>query len=273
MKTDRLFRYMAAARRFPRPLFVTLLSCALQFSLAVPALAQETPGGDASSPPPRSLWYIGISAGAFFGLHSGGFSFPAACADCGRYEDGAGIGPAFDLRVSIPLTTWLRIEPRIFGECRSGDFTSDPIATEIIGKDLKPQALLLEDELRYNLRLIGIDLLAAVPIGRSGIAVLAGPAVGFNISETATVTERIVSPAGVTFTDGSTSHDVYDGDATNARGTHAGVRAGISYTQPIGRDLALGCEATWLLPFGTVGEDDEWKTSGIRGLLSFLFAF
>ncbi len=274
MKPQRLIRHLFATPLSAAPLSAVMYITMLLIAASVPVSAQETPVGDtAPSVPQRPPWYLGISAGVSYSMHSGGFAFPEKCADCGYYDDASGVGPALDLRISIPLTPWLRIEPRIFGECHRGEFTSDPIETEIIGQDLEPQALRLEDELRYSLRLIGIDLLAAVPIGGSGIAVLAGPAVGFNVSETATVTERIVSPAGVTFNDGSTSHDVYDGDAAKARGMHAGFRAGFSYTLPIGPDLALGCEATWLLPFSTVGADDEWKTSGLRGLLSILFAF
>ncbi|MBE0645445.1 MAG: hypothetical protein IH600_15285 [Bacteroidetes bacterium] len=255
-----------------------LLLLAVLFTVVITALSplQTAVAQDAaptSVSPARTPWYLGISAGVFYSMHSGGFSFPGDCEGCGVYGDASGLGSALDLRLSIPIARWLRIEPRIFGECHRGDFTSDPIASEIIGKDMKPQAIVLEDELSYTLRLIGIDLMASVQIGRTGLAVLAGPALGFHVSETATVNERIASPDGALFIDGSRDHTVYDDDVAMARSMHAGLRAGIGYTLPLNQDLALGFEATWLLPLQTVGEDHEWKTAGVRGLLSVLFAW
>lgn len=239
--------------------------------LAVPLRAQEN--RDTHGSPAGASWHVGIGAGVFLGMHSGGFSFPEDCADCGHYGDATGIGTAMDLRIGIPLTPWLRLEPRISAECHRGDFTSDPIETVIIGSGMQPQTLQLEDELVYTLRLVGIDLLASVPLGRSGLSVLAGPTIGFRITETATVTERILSPQGAVFADGSSAHTPFDGDTEIARGMHAGIRAGLGYTLPVGRDIALGAEATWRLPLQSVTEDGDWKTSGLRTTLAVLFVF
>lgn len=239
--------------------------------LAAPLRAQEhrdTPAAPASAP-----WHVGIAAGVFLGMHSGGFSFPDACADCGRYDEASGIGTALDLHIGIPLLRWLRIEPRISAECHRGTFTSEPIESVIIGAGMQPQSLQLEDELVHTLRLVGIDLLLAVPLGHSGLSVLAGPTLGFRVTETATVTERILSPRGAVFADGSSAHTTFDGDTEIARGMHAGLRAGIAYTLPVGRDIALGAEATWRLPLQPVTESDDWQTSGLRATVAVLFLF
>ncbi|MBR9977825.1 MAG: hypothetical protein KFH87_07030 [Bacteroidetes bacterium] len=218
-------------------------------------------------------WRLGISAGVFFSMHSGGFSFPEDCATCGNYEDANGLGSAFDLRASIPLVSWLRLEPRLYGECHRGVFTSAPIESEIIGSGLQPQDVVFEDELRYTHRLIGIELLGSVALGRSGIALLLGPALGMSVSETATVTERIVSPSGVVFADGTSERVMHDDEVALARDMHAGLRFGAGYTLPLSRDLALGIEATWLLPLTTVTETDDWTTTGLRGLVTILFCW
>jgi hypothetical protein len=239
--------------------------------LAAPLRAQEH--RDTPVVPARAPWHVGIAAGVFLGMHSGGFSFPDDCADCGRYGDATGIGTALDLRVGIPLARWLRLESRISAECHRGTFTSDPIESVIIGSGMQPQSLQLEDELVYTLRIVGLDLLAAVPLGRSGLTVLAGPTIGFRITETATVTERILSPQGAVFADGSSAHTPFDGDTEIARGMHAGIRAGLGYMIPVGRDIALGAEATWRLPLQPVTETDDWQTSGLRTTLAVLFLF
>lgn len=234
--------------------------------------SQDTP----ATPPQgreHAPWRLGISAGVFFSIHSGGFSFPDDCASCGNYGDANGLGSAFDLRASIPLVSWLRIEPRLFGECHRGSFTSAPIESEIIGSGMQPQEVVFEDELRYTHRLIGIEIIGSVPLGRSGIALLMGPALGMSVSETATVTERIAAPAGVVFVDGTSERVMIDDEVTLARDTHAGLRFGAGYTLPLSRDLALGIEATWLLPLNTVTENDEWRTSGLRALLTILFCW
>lgn len=238
----------------------------------VPLRAQEpTTGTEPLPASTRTPWYVGVSAGIFHSLHSGTFSWPEACSDCARYDQGSGIGTALDLRISIPLARWLRLEPRLFGECHRARFTSDPITVNIIGRDLQPEAARLEDELAYTLRLIGIEAMAAVSLGPHGFSLLAGPALGFRITESATVTERLVSPDGAVFLDGSREHPVAEGDVEKARSLHAGMRAGASYTLPLGSDLRLGLEATWLLPFQTVTDEEEWRTSGVRVLASLLF--
>ena len=245
-----------------------LLLLVLLFASA-PLHAQD--GAAAPPPPARMPLHLGIGAGIFYGMHSGGFAYPEPCADCGRYGDATGVGTALDLRISIPLARWLRLEPRLSGECHRGVFTSDPIETVIIGSGLEPQSLQFEDEMTYTLRLAGIDLLAAVSLGSSGVSVLAGPTVGFRVTETATVTERILSPDGATFLDGSRERTAHDGDIELARGLHAGIRAGLGWTLPLGRDLALGVEATWRLPLQTVQESGDWKTSGLRATVAVMF--
>lgn len=256
-----------------RPAIPSFVIACLLLASAAPLQAQPFDHGSEPNPSStRGPWYVGVSAGMFFSLHAGGFSWPEACPDCGRYDQGSGVGTALDLRISIPVASWLRIEPRLFGECQRADFTSEPIHVDIIGRDLQPQAAQLQDELAYTLRLIGIEAMAAVAVGPRGFHLLAGPALGFRITESATVTERILSPEGAVFLDGSREHTVFEGDAEKARSLHAGIRAGAAYTLPLGADLRLGVEATWLLPLRTVTDGGEWRVSGIRALASLLFA-
>ena len=263
----------------PKRQRTTLAILAVLFALATPwaTVLHAQQEEDAPTRPRPTVevaaWHVGIGAGVFFGTHAGGFSFPGDCADCGRYDDATGLGTALDLRVGIPLLRWLRFEPRISAECHRGTFTSEPIESVILGAGMQPQELQLEDELVYTLRLVGIDLLVAVPLGRSGISVLAGPTLGFRVTETATVTERILSPAGAVFAGGSDSHTPVDGDVEIARGMHTGIRAGLGYTLPVGRDIALAAEATWRLPLQPVTESDDWKTSGLRATIAVLFLF
>ena len=252
-------------------IFTVLLLVLLAAAAPVGAQVSDSAAPD-DAPAARPPWYAGISAGMFYSMHAGGFAWPHACAECGVYDGGSGIGTALDLRVSIPVTRRLRVEPRLYGECHRARFTSDPIHVDIIGHDMQPQDVVLEDELTYTLRLIGIEAMAAVAVGPRGFSLLAGPAIGFRVTESATVTERIVSPDGVLFLDGSREHTVADGDADKARALHAGIRAGAAYMLPLGRDLQLGLEATWLLPLRTVADGAEWRTSGVRVLASLLFA-
>lgn len=254
-------------------LLSTLIIAAALLSTCPTALqAQDTPPPPAyalaAEPAPT---FLGISAGALYNMHSGGFGYPNDCADCAVYGDASGIGLAADLRLSLPLTKWFRLEPRLFFEDRGGTFTSEPMNAEIIGQDLKPQTMILEDEFDFSIQFFGLDLLAAMQVGQSGLSVLLGPSAAFRLSESTTVTERIVSPTGAVFLDGSNEAVRVDGATEIARSLQAGIRAGFSYTQPVSRSIAIGIEATYLFPLQTLSENDEWKTSGARGLLSLLY--
>ncbi len=257
----------------------TFLLAALFVSAAMLLTGPAALKAQDNTPPPPAYalvaepapMFLGISAGALYNMHSGGFGYPNDCADCAVYGDANGIGLAADLRLSLPLTKWFRLEPRLFFEDRGGKFTSDPMQVEIIGQNMKPQSMILEDDFDFSIQLVGIDLLAAMQIGQSGLAVLLGPSAAFRLSESSTVTERIASPSGAVFLDGSNEAVRLDGETEIARSLQAGIRAGFSYTLPVSRAIAIGIEATYLYPLQTLGENDEWKTAGARGLLSLLY--
>lgn len=230
-------------------------------------LAQD----DAAAPPMPMR--IGVFAGGLYSMHSGGFDFPESTdPPVTAYDEGNAFGPSFGVRFDIPLTTGLRLSPRLFAECRRGDFTSDPFMMDIIGQDLQPQPMTLEDDLEVILRTAGIDLMLQwSPLSR-GPYLLAGPTIGMKLYEEFRVTERIVDPALVTFIDGSRAKEVYDDDPAFTRDLTVGLRAGIGYTLALNRDMALGVEAQYLMLLQTVREDSDWSLAGLQATLALLFA-
>jgi hypothetical protein len=216
---------------------------------------------------------IGIFAGGLYSMHSGGFHFPeSTLPPVTAYDEGNAFGPSFGVRFDIPLARGLWLSPRLFAECRRGDFTSNPFTTEIIGQDLQPQTMTLEDDLEVILRTAGVDLMVQWSPVAGGFYVLGGPSIGLKLYEEFRVTERIVSPARVTFIDGSREKEVYDDDPEFTRDLTLGLRAGAGYTIALNRDMALGVEAQYLILLQPVRDDSDWSLSGLQATLALLFA-
>lgn len=230
--------------------------------------AQDSDEGTAA---PTLPWSIGVSVGGTFMMHSGGLVFPREAPPLISYDDASGFGPAFGVRISIPLSNSLALSPRLFAECRRGTFTSDPFMMEIIGRDMRPEDMMLEDELDVILRVGGLDLLLAWHPSGGGFYVAAGPSIGLRLYEEFRVTESILSPQGVTFLDGSASREMYDDDPGLSRSVHLGIRGGAGYLLSLNEDLALGGELLYLYPLQTVTEDDDWTLQGLQGTVTLQF--
>jgi len=233
--------------------------------------------GERSAAPEASATETSFAFGVYFGAlaasHSGGFTFPDEQPPVISYDDGSGIGPAFGIRADIRLLSSLSLSSRLFAECRRGTFTSNPFVMEIVGQDMQPQDMRLEDELDVIVRVAGLDLLVQwhpLPID---LYLAAGPSIGLKLYEEFTVTENILEPAGVTFLEGSRSREVHSGDPDRTRALHTGVRAGAGYLLSLGRDLAAGAEVLYYVPLQSVTEDDDWSMQGLQATLSFLFRF
>lgn len=216
---------------------------------------------------------FGVYFGAFASSHGGGFAFPAEQPPAISYDEGSGLGPVFGIRADIRLASSLSLSPRLFAECRRGTFTSDPFVMEIVGRNMQPQDMRLEDELDVILRVAGLDLLLQWHPLPFDLYLAAGPSVGFKLYEEFTVTESIREPSGVAFLDGSRSREVFNGDPDKTRALHTGVRAGAGYVLSLGSDLAAGAEVLYLIPLQTVTEEDDWSMQGLQATLSFLFRF
>jgi len=223
-------------------------------------------------PPPLPV-RIGVFVGGLYSMHSGGFHFPESTeAPITAYDEGTAFGPSFGIRFDLPLLRNLHLSPRLFAECRRGDFTSDPFTMEIIGQDLQPQSMTLEDDLEVTMRMAGIDLMLQWSPFGTGPYLLAGPTVGMKLYEEFRVTERIVEPALVTFLDGSRSKEMYDDDPEFTRDLTLGLRAGVGYTLALNRDMALGVEAQYLMLLQPVREDGDWSMAGLQATVALLFA-
>ncbi len=238
-------------------------------------LAQENDTSTRAEPAAKRApsMAFGVYFGALAASHSGGFTFPDEQPPVISYDDGSGVGPAFGIRADIRLLSSLSLSPRIFAECRRGTFTSDPFVMEIVGQDMQPQDMRLEDELDVIVRVAGLDLLVQWHPLPVNLYLAAGPSVGLKLYEEFTVTENILEPAGVAFLDGSRSREIYSGDPDRTRAFHAGIRAGAGYLLSLGSDLAAGAEVLYFLPLQTVTENDDWSMQGLQATLSFLFRF
>lgn len=249
----------------------------LALLICAPGILQAQESDPSATPEPRarpaSSFAFGVYVGALASTHSGGFVFPAEQPPVISYDDGSGVGPAFGIRADIRLMASLSLSPRLFAACRRGMFTSDPFVMEIVGQDMQPQDMRLEDELDVIIRVAGLDLIVQWHPLPFDLYLAAGPSIGLKLYEEFTVTESILEPGGVTFLDGSRSREVYSGDPDRTRALHMGVHAGAGYVLSLGSDLAAGAEVLYLVPLQTVTEEDDWSIQGLQATLSFLFRF
>ncbi|MCB2204519.1 PorT family protein [bacterium] len=246
-----------------------------QVTFAQCALAQSGDPGSTSTtdvtPVSASRLAIGIFLGGNYTMHSGGLAFPAEAPPLIRYDEGSALGLAFGIRFDAALTGNFVLSGRLFAEQRGGEFTSDPFIMEIIGRDLRPEDMQLEDELETTLLIGGMDLLLQWHPAGGGFALMAGPSLGLRLTEEFSVIENIRSPAGATFLDGSTSKEMYSDDPGLTRSMQLGVRAGAGYMLPLGSGLALGAEVLYFYPLQTVTASYDWSLQDVQGNLALLF--
>ncbi len=211
-----------------------------------------------------------IGAGLDFLSHRGGFTTSDGNFSCCGYTDGTGIRFRAGIAAWIPVAPGIFLVPRLSYANSGGSFTrngSYPIA----GTGGQAEEMQIEDKLTAGLPQLAADLLGAASVWEGRVRFYAGPSVSVISGPSFTTTETILSPGGVTYTDGSRSRTFEDQTAEIGK-LQFGVTFGAACGFPMDERFTLLPHVEYTLPLTRISREGSWRASRFAGMLSILFA-
>lgn len=267
--TDTAGRTSEAARTRRLAITVTALSLLLVSSLRA---QDDADGGE--KPPVR----VGIVAGLAMNLHRGDFTSYDGILECGIFDKAETIGWSAGYRADIPFGSSLALSGRLFYWKADGDFTApNPNVVRIAIDEQTVVPLETEHTLQTALDYVMLEIpLLWRPTPALYIGV--GPSLGYAARAAYEQEERIVSPEGITFVNGTSSRDIIAGNF-DEQGTLATSRIlRIGAAGVLGADIPLSDRLS-LLPEAGISYDltgvlssFDWKVHAVRGTLSLMYA-
>ncbi len=188
----------------------------------------------------------------------GGFSVSAMTALVPSFADGfaSHIGATLRLGFASASTSFETSESIGPAIDRSGE-VSDVIDTYTIETTFSE--LRLEPAITYH---IGADVPLLFSIGAK---------LGFAAGSTYSQSEKVTSPNGATFADGSSERNASEGDIEEASGMLLGLGLGVGYDIRVSPTLAVRPEAGYMLGLTTPIKDVTWSPNEVRLGVSLLY--
>jgi len=193
---------------------------------------------------------------------------------CGSFTSGRGNGWIARVSLGLPLTEDLRfvlapafehhagtlryscVDP---AQTRLPDGTLVPALTEFVA-DIGYDELSVGTSLEYRPRIIPIRLTV-------------GPSVSFAFDSRYDVREEIVSPSSAEFVSGGQRRQFGRGSFSDVESPAFALEGGLSYTAPIGRNLALTPELRYRYRFTDEVSWAHLKTHALFGMLGIEYTF
>lgn len=218
---------------------------------------------------------IGLLGGITAMSHTGQFTLFEDSIECCNFDGASGVGPMVALRAEFtpdadgPIAVGLRISWQEEG----ATFESDPEVLPIFGANNEPEDATFINDLDVQAQTVDIAPLAMVRVLPADLYISVGPSYSMTIANQSDVTERLVSPDGVTYLDGTTEKlrvDVSDELVADSRWS---LLAGLDLRLPVTDNLSLAAEAFYRLGLTPFGTDDDWKASGIVAGIGISYGF
>lgn len=219
-----------------------------------------------------SAWLFGPFGGITYNMHNGNFTTTDGRFICCEFDKGSGVSYVFGLKAFIPLSESIELSPRIQLEGRGGEFTKLQKSLPILGKNNKVELMDIEDKLDVTLTTGTIDILADYKIPFHGMYIALGPSFGFLLSKHFKKNETIVAPPGVTYLDGTTSKQVFDGEMDIVNSFFFALRGGVGANFQISESIYLNPEILYSYQFNKVSKNEDWKASSLLITLGILFS-
>ncbi len=247
-------------------LYSSLLSLVLLCALSLSGQAQS-----------MNLLSAGLYGGAAYNMHYGTLSTNQGMLECGTFSDASSLRWFIGNTVNIPLNAHWAFTPRLYYHKAGATFnTANPVQPKIALSDGSVVNLNTTHSLDVFLDYLNVDLLASYFLS-DRLYAIGGLTVGFETRNAFEQSESIVSPAGVTFRDGSTTRIILPGYFSDAQGNDvsnstrfAGV-LGIGAMIPINSSWIINPELSYQYGFTNVISTDSWKVHTLRAGAGILY--
>jgi len=215
---------------------------------------------------------IGPYVGPDYTLHRGNFRLYEDGILCCDFERGDGWGFTAGLRAFFPLGFTSYISPRIGYTRHAGAFSTRTGPFPFRGLGDSVETIYFTEELSTPLPAFAADLFFLQRIDSSlGLYIGGGPSVEYLAEARFTKSDRITSPEGVTWLDGTTERVQQIDFEVEAADLVFGGRLGLVMLYPITDWLFLNPELTASLPISVVSE--KWRMFEVQGTVGVMVVY
>lgn len=247
-----------------KSLLLAVTTFAVAIGLSQTAMAQKTIEDDSTG---RTLYlngYLGGYAGLGINLHTAAFgALPGVPSCCPEYKDATSLGFAIGVSYELPLAEKLSLQTRLGYATLYGELSTDEtIGNEPVLDDGQVPTetrkdVIVQHTLEASAPMIVLEPSVGYEIFRHFVA-SAGARVGYMFSSSFAQQERLFTPEGYTFLNGSAVRNEQSGPIPDANAIQAHVVVGLGYTLPLSQRMSLVPEVRYYIPLTNVSSVD-WE--------------
>lgn len=213
---------------------------------------------------------VGVDVGLTLNFHGGAFSLVQQGITCCGFDGAGSVGTLLRVRGEYypeREDKW-GFTGRISLEGHGAEFESDVRQLPIFGRNDTIETAGFRNTLDVSLPSLDFTGMFTYKIGRIpksdvDLFVSGGLSLMFITSSTFDKTERIVSPSGVRYLDGSQEKSFPDLDVDLVNSAQFGLIGGANVRYPIRPDLFINWELLYRLPFTKISPDEDWRMSNL----------
>ncbi len=211
---------------------------------------------------------LGVTGGYNRNWHHAALPLLTAEPECGNYTYGTGNGMYLGLAGEVPVLTWLRGSARLTWSQLGGSLQTHCSLIEVTD----PATGAIVPLVREYTRTAAIDYLQLELGGNIApfdFPLYGSAGVGFGIPTAASNDEheRIISPSGVRYPDGTIKRKNYEGDIASPS-TRLALYAGLGYDYFLKPNLILAPEIAFHYPLTDVASGLDWNIQSMRAGIS-----
>lgn len=213
---------------------------------------------------------VGLDVGLALNFHSGAFSLVQNGVNCCGFDGAGSVGTLIRLRGEYypeREDKW-GFSGRLSLEGHGAEFESDVRQLPMFGANDTVEMVAFQNSLDISLPSLDFSGLFTYKVGRIpkstvDLFVSGGLSLMFITSATFDKAERIISPSGVRYLDGSVEKSFPDLDVDLVNSVQFGIIGGANVRYPIRNDLFLNWELLYRLPFTKLSADEDWRMSNL----------
>ncbi len=219
---------------------------------------------------------IGLNGSLLYNMHQGTFGTYEGVLDCGFFKDANSLGWTVGNVIDVPMFSFMDLSLRVKYFDASANFTSQNANNPRISLQNNTLTYFVtEQSLETVLDYFSLDLMGIIPVYKT-LYLGIGPSVSLPNRTMYSQYEEILSPAGITFVDGSTKRKIISGkfgeDNIHKRQIRVALLLSAGAEIPLTGNFFINPEIGYSLPFTKVLSESDWKFQSLYAGISLKYS-
>ncbi|MBL7999659.1 MAG: hypothetical protein JNL32_13620, partial [Candidatus Kapabacteria bacterium] len=247
--------------------FLILLILSLSISSELVAQPTEREWRDK----PMNRLMFGVMGNASLNIHRGTLTTTEGILECGRFENATTLGWTAGNTVNIPMTSELSVSPHVYFHNANAVFSALNSVTPLVSiGNGNTVPMSSTHDLQVSLHYLMVDIPVRYFLNKRTF-LSAGVSFGTPVNSSFEQSERITSPTGLTFLDGTTTRKIFAGQFSDTQGASStsplrvGAIASVGYILPLSESFALTAESGFQFGITSVLQGNSWSLHSLRG--------